>query len=112
MMISYLVFIPKKLPLKLPQKPHIVFIKEADIINAVANHGDTLNAEAKSPARPDFRVVSDVFEYLRMNHAAASDFQPFFSQLLHQRILKINFENRFGIAEIVRPKTNFCILAE
>src|ERR1035438_1097781 len=96
--------------LKLFQKPDVVFVKEADVVDAVTNHGDALDAEAECPAGPDFGVVADVLKHLRMHHAAPGDFQPVLAQLLHERIAEINLETRLSIAEIVRTETNLHVL--
>src|SRR5439155_8018809 len=47
---------------KLPQEPHVVLIKQADVIDPVTNHRNALDSEAERPAGPDFRVITDVFK--------------------------------------------------
>src|SRR5208283_1437964 len=68
--------------------------------------GDALDAETKSPPRPEFRIVSDVFKHLRMHHAATGDFEPFLAHFARQRAAEINLETRFGVAEVVWPEPN------
>src|SRR5437016_5321332 len=92
--------------LELLQKTEIVFVKEPNVIDAIPNHGDALDAEAKGPAGPDFRVVADVFKDLGMHHAAAGDFQPFLAHFARQRTAEINLEARFGVTEIMWTETN------
>src|SRR5581483_8093662 len=55
--------------LELPQESHVILVKQPDVVNVVAQHGDAFDAEAKSPPGPDFRIVTHVFEHLGMDHA-------------------------------------------
>src|SRR6266436_1068331 len=89
-----------------PQKPHVILIKQPDVVDAVADHGDALDAEAEGPAGPDFRIVADVVEHLRVHHAAAGDFQPFLAHLAREGTAEINLEARLGVAEIMRAEAN------
>src|SRR5689334_17801559 len=57
--------------LELAQEPHVVLVKQPDVVDAVAKHGDALDTEAESPSGPDFRIVANILEDLRMHHAAA-----------------------------------------
>ena len=98
--------------LKLLQEPHIVFVKEADIVDAVTDHGDAFDAKAERPAGPDFGVVTDNFKDRRMHDATAGDLGPVLAHLFHQRAGEINFIARLGVAEIVRTKTNLHVLAQ
>src|SRR5215469_13180931 len=91
---------------ELPQEPGVILIEEPDIIDAITKHCDALDAEAEGPAGPDFGVVTDVFEDLGVNHAATGDFEPFFAHLAGERAAEIDFEARFGVAEIVWAKAN------
>src|SRR6266850_3141711 len=97
--------------LKLFQESHVVFVEEADVVDAVAEHGDAFDAEAERPAGPDFRIVADVLEDLRMHHAAAGDLQPVLAHLLHERAAEIDLETRFGVAEVVRTEANLYVAA-
>ena len=36
--------------LELSQEPEVIFVKQSDIADAIADHGDALDAKAKSPA--------------------------------------------------------------
>src|SRR5262249_21177381 len=67
--------------LKLPQEPKVILIKQPDVVNAIANHRDALDPETESPARPDLRIVADILEHLRMDHAAPRQLKPFLSHL-------------------------------
>src|SRR6266567_874696 len=91
---------------KLLQESNVILVKQSNIIDPVPDHRDAFNAEAKRPAAPDFWIVADVLEYLRMHHAAAGDLQPLLTHLSRQRTAEVNFEARFGVTEIMRAKTN------
>src|SRR5882724_9697657 len=94
------------------QEPHVVFVKEADIVDAVTEHGDAFDAEAERPAGPHFGVVADVLEDLRMHHAAAGDLQPILAHLLHECAAEIDLETRLGVAEIVRTEPYLHVIAK
>src|SRR6266481_2423603 len=94
--------------LELPQEPQIVCVKQADIVDSITNHRDPLDPESERPARPNFRIVTNVFKYLRMDHAASGNLEPFLAHFPCQRAAEINFEARFGVAEVMRTKANFC----
>ena len=59
------------IPLKLPQKSHVVLDEQADVADAVLAHRDPLDAEAEGPAAKLLGVDADGFEDIGMNHAAA-----------------------------------------
>src|SRR6267142_5149757 len=97
--------------LKLLQEPHVVFVEEANVVDAITDHRDAFDAEAERPAGPDFGIVADVLEDLRMHHAAAGDLQPVLAHLLHERVGEINLVARLGVAEVVRAETNLHVAA-
>src|SRR3989442_3677401 len=97
--------------LKLFQKPQIILVEQPDVVDAITDHGDALDAEAEGPAGPDFRIVTDVLEHLRMHHAAAGDLQPFLAHLPRERTGEIDLEARLGVAEVVRAETNLHVAA-
>src|ERR1017187_6901012 len=97
--------------LKLFQKPHVVFVEEADVVDAIAEHGDAFDAEAECPASPDGGIIADVLEHLRMHHAAAGDLQPVLAHLFHERGGEINLVARLGVAEIMRSETDLYVAA-
>src|SRR5207302_11505236 len=97
---------------ELPQKPQIIFVEEPDVVDAIADHGDAFDAKAEGPAGPDFGIVTDVLEHLRMHHAAAGDLQPFLAHLARERAGEIDLEARFGVAEVVRAETNLHVAAK
>ena len=59
---------------ELVEKTCLVFVEQPNVINAVADHGDAFNSEAKCPATPDFRIIPNSFKHFRMDHAATGDF--------------------------------------
>src|SRR3989442_7958151 len=56
------------------------------------SHSDTFDAKPKGPPAPRLRVIADIFEYLRVHHAAAGDLQPFLAHFFRQWTAEINFE--------------------
>src|SRR5580700_10311908 len=97
---------------KLSQKPHVVLVKQADVIDAVTQHGEAFNTEAEGPAGPNFRVVADIAEDFGMHHAAPGNFQPRLAELFHKGVAEVNFEARFGVAEVMGPETQPGFAAE
>ena len=61
---------------KLPQKSQIVLKKQPNIVDAVFEHGDPLDAHAEGEARNLFRIVADKLENGRVDHTGAENFQP------------------------------------
>jgi len=64
---------------KLLQESHIALEKQLNIIHPVLQNRESVNAHAESEAGDFFRVVAIVlyeFEDIRINHAAAQDFNP------------------------------------
>ena len=57
--------------LKLLQESYVVFIKNPDVVDAVLEYGDALNAQAKCEPGVFSRRVTTVFENFWMNHAAS-----------------------------------------
>src|SRR5687767_39585 len=97
---------------KLIQEPDIILVKQTDIMDAIADHGDALDAETERPTAPHFGIVSDIFKNLRMHHSAAGNFQPVFAHLFHERAGEVDFEAGLGVAEIVRAEAEFDFVAE
>src|SRR5262245_52150827 len=87
--------------LELLQKADIILVKEPDVVDAIADHGDAFDAKTEGPAGPHFWIVSHILKYRRMYHAAAGDLQPFLAHLAQERAGEINLEARFGVAEVV-----------
>ena len=54
----------------------IVFGEQPDVVDAIAEHGEALDAHAPGVAGVDFRVDAAVFENFGMDHAGADDFKP------------------------------------
>src|SRR5690606_12860628 len=63
---------------KLTQEAEIVVEKQPNVVDAVAEHRDALDAHAEREARPPLRIVADVEQHLRMDHAGAQNLQPAF----------------------------------
>src|SRR5712691_9525078 len=61
---------------KLSEKPQVVLEEKPDVVDAVLEHGDTLDPHAERPPRDLFRIVADVAQHLRMHHSGAEDLEP------------------------------------
>src|SRR5579875_84484 len=61
---------------ELPQEAQIVSGEVANIVNAVAQHGDALDAQPEGEATIDRRIVADAAQHTRVNHAGAAHFKP------------------------------------
>src|SRR3954462_13598472 len=94
------------------EETKIVLVEKANVMDVVTNHRDSFDAKSERPTGPHFRIVTDVFKYLRMNHPAAGDLQPILSHLLHERTGKIDFEAGLRIRKVVRPKPKLYVAAE
>lgn len=62
--------------MKLLQKFKVVFKKQAQVINAVTQHGQSFHTHAESESAVNFVVDIDRFEHFGMDHAATHNFQP------------------------------------
>jgi len=62
--------------LELLKEAQIVFPKIADVIDAISQHGNPLWSETEGKTGIYFRVIATVCKNHRVNHAAASNFQP------------------------------------
>src|SRR6185436_6091714 len=61
---------------ELLEEAEVVLVEQPDVVHAILEHRDALDAGAEREAGVALRVVADGFEYRRMNHAAAEDLQP------------------------------------
>src|SRR5699024_151833 len=62
--------------LELLQEPQVVLKHQADVVDAVFQHGDALDADAEGKAGIDLRVDAAVCQHVMMHDAAAEDFDP------------------------------------
>ena len=62
--------------LELFEEAQVVFEEQADVVDAVFQHGDALYAEAECEPGPFFCIVIDEFEYCRVDHACSKNFYP------------------------------------
>src|SRR5919206_2791218 len=70
-----LVFVPRS-SRELFEKAQVVFEEEADVVDAVLEHRDALDAHAEGPAGHLFGIVADVAQDLRVDHAGAENLEP------------------------------------
>src|SRR5271165_1613321 len=61
---------------KLPQELQIVFEEQPQIIDAVTQHREPVDAGAQGITLPLFAVDARGRQYIGMNHSAAENFQP------------------------------------
>ena len=61
---------------ELLEEAQVVLVEQADVVDAVLQHRDALDAEAEREAGDLLGVVADGFEHRRVHHAAAEDLEP------------------------------------
>src|SRR5437867_698276 len=61
---------------ELAQEAQIVLEEETDVVDAVLEHGDALDAHPEGPTGDFFGIVADVPQHLRVDHARAEDLEP------------------------------------
>src|SRR5262245_5051147 len=61
---------------KLRQEPVVVLVKQPDVVDAVLEHGDALDAEPEREPGVALGVVADVLEDRRVDHPGAPDLDP------------------------------------
>src|SRR5690348_1489788 len=62
--------------LELAQEAQVVVVVHADVVDAVAQHAQSLHADAEGPAGVALRVDLAGLEHVRVHHAAAQHLQP------------------------------------
>ena len=80
--------------LKLLQEIQIIIKKQAQIVDAVAQHGKAVEADAEGEAGVAFGVDVHILQDIGVYHAAAADFQPF-AVVAHD----VDFGGRLGKRE-------------
>src|SRR5258706_12341752 len=94
------------------QEPQIVLIKVANVIDAVEEHREALEAHAEGVAAPNLRIVADRVGHRRIHHAAAAYFDPWLLHLRQMGGRQIHFEARLRVAKEVGTKTRLGGFAE
>src|SRR3989449_985537 len=61
---------------ELIEEAEVVLEEEADVVHAVLQHGDPLDAHAERPAGDLFGIVAHVLQHLGMHYPRAEDLQP------------------------------------
>src|ERR1700674_369390 len=95
---------------KLLEKLQVVFEEQAQIIDAIAQHRETVDSHAEGIALPAFAVDAGSLENVRMNHPAPQYFQPagLFANTaalaVAENTLDIGFGRRLGKGEVRRPQ--------
>ena len=104
--------------LELFEEAQVVFEEQADVVDAVFQHGDTFDAESKREPGPFFCIVINEFEYCRVDHACPKNFYPTclrtnpapFSATNHA--LNIDFRAGAGEGKEAGTEPDFCIFAK
>src|SRR5690606_34804502 len=97
---------------KLAQEPKIVLEEQADIVDAVTQHRDALDAHAEGKSRPALGVIPHVEQHLRVYRAGAQDFQPALvaahpaAGAVAHDALNVHFRAGFGEGKIARAETH------
>lgn len=99
------------------EKAGIILVEEADVGNAVFNHGGTFDAATESEAIDFAGIVTDEAIDARVNHSGAADFDP--SGLFADAATlsaadvasKVKFHGRFGEREKVGTEADADILS-
>ena len=61
---------------ELGEEPDVVIVKHPDILYTILDHCDTLHPHPEGVACTGIRIVSDLAEDLRINHAGAGNLDP------------------------------------
>ena len=61
---------------ELGEKAQVVFVVEADVVDAVFQHGNALHAHAKGKAGIDIRIITHLGEHRRVDQPGTQDLQP------------------------------------
>src|SRR5262245_52722489 len=62
--------------LELPQKAQVVLEEEPQIVDAIAQHGDAIDAHAPREAGVSLGIHTGGLQHVRMDHAASRDLEP------------------------------------
>src|SRR5690606_21176836 len=91
---------------ELAQEAHVVVEETAQVVHAVAQHREPLDADAEGEAGVALRVDPDVAQHAGMDHAAAQHLEPAGRAV---RLLPGNVELRGGLGEreIARAEAHF-----
>ena len=63
------------------EEADVILVIIANIVDALENHGDALDAHAKGVTRVDLGIDAHGFEDFRINHAATHNFEPLIAEL-------------------------------
>src|SRR5215472_3643270 len=103
---------------ELLQEAEIVLEKDADVVDAMAQHRDAVESEAPRPAGEFFRIVACRAEHVRVDHPAAAHLEPAraFARAAARAVARVarnvDFGGRFGELEIRRAEPRASICAE
>ena len=96
--------------MELLQEAHVVFEEQAQVLHAIAKHGEAFNTETEGITGVFGGVDAGVFEHLRVNHAAAQYFQPLDGTVFIAAPLDIHLGGRLSEREVRGAETNLKIV--
>ncbi len=88
---------------ELLEEADVVLVVVANIVDALQDHRDALNAHAECVAGVDFGIDADCLEDFRIDHATAHDFEPLVAELAEIGREEVHFEAWLGEWEEARP---------
>src|SRR5574337_1821599 len=103
---------------ELLEEAEIVAVEEADIVDAVFEHGDARRAQAKGETGVARRVVPDARQDIRVHHPRAQDLEPPArlaqpaAGALAAETVDRHIDARFDEREIVAPKADLPLVPE
>ena len=91
------------------QEAQIAFVEQAEIVDPIAQHGQTFKAGAESKTNECFWVETHVLQHRRMDLSGAGDFQP---AAFQRTAAKRNIDLGLGLGErkIRRAKPHLQII--
>ncbi len=92
---------------KLLQKPEVIVVEQADVLDAVLQQRDPVDTETERPAGIAFGVVADRLEDGGVHHAAPAQLQPG-----AVGTADVELGRRFGEREVGRTQAGCEITAE
>src|SRR3954468_6519926 len=103
---------------KLAQEAQVVSVKETQVFDAVPQHGDALDAEARRETRITVRVVADAAQPVGVHQPGAADLEPAFpaagtaALAVADAAVDGDFGARLDVGEEVAAEAHLALLAE
>src|SRR5260370_5818817 len=103
---------------KLLQETHVVLEERAQVVDAVAEHGEAVDAHAEGVTGELLRVVAHAGEHVGVHHAGAQHFQPagvladLAAAPAAERMRDVHLGGRVGEGEVARAQARLDLGAE